>query len=117
MSSIHNNRNEQANLARRAQADFQKKEQNLVKKHRDEINSLTKQHRKELAETNQRHENHVEDLKGKTRANLSRREIQFQQKVQEMRDMHRDQVRRMAEDNERNMTRSSQERASESRHV
>lgn len=100
MSAIHNNRNDQSRIARQAQADYNRKEQELVKKHRKEMARLNQRHADRVREIKQGHEEYVGDLKEKSRKSFSERDLKFQSDIQDLRDMQREQLRSLASKHE-----------------
>jgi hypothetical protein len=97
MSSINSaDRNNQDEKLRRARESYQQNEVENTKKQKSEIRKLTENHQAEIQALQDAHTKQIEDFKAKATDSFTRRDMSYQKDMDEMREMHREQLRRLA---------------------
>lgn len=113
MSSIRGNGNDSSNVARRAQQEYQQKEQNLIKKHQREVQRLNQEHQKVVGQLQKEQSETLDNYRDQTRTTLTERDVEYQKKMQDLRDMHREQLKKLAHDSDRKLETLNHTRKSE----
>lgn len=88
-SSTSRNQDE---VLRKKREEYQQKESELVKKHRNEVQRINQQHYQELENVKKNHENQMQDLRSQSRNNQAKRDHTYQKQMNSLREMHRKQV-------------------------
>ena len=102
-------RSNQDDAVRRTRETYQKREAENAKKNSKQVKSITESAQAELENVKAEHATQMEELKAKTRDSITRRDMQYQKEISELRDMHQKQLQRVASDSE--MKLSETERA------
>ncbi|MES2963280.1 MAG: hypothetical protein V4760_05275, partial [Bdellovibrionota bacterium] len=81
-------RSNQDDSVRRTRDTYQQKETETAKKNGAKVKQLSETHQAEIDQMKEAHEKQLEELKTKTRDAFSRRDMEYQREIDEMRDMH-----------------------------
>lgn len=101
MSSVSGaDRNRHTEELRNQREEYQERESEQVKKHRKEIRRLNQQHGEEVARLKENYNSRIEDLRTRSNENLTDRDQANQAKIEEIRSMYHDQLKRKVGDSE-----------------
>jgi hypothetical protein len=96
MSSINGdakNRNNADETIRRSREEYRRRESDLAKKHNKEIRRLTEAHRTELKKVKEGHSERMREAQETMNENITRRDSYYKKQIEDLRKLHRDQVR------------------------
>jgi hypothetical protein len=90
--------NSKDEIIRRNREEYQQKESELVKRHNQKLRQLNNQHYQEVQGIKQQHETKVDDMSKQAQINQARRDKQYQERMDQLRNMHRKQLSKLAKD-------------------
>lgn len=97
MSSVSaSDRSDQTDQVRQAREDYQDKETELVKKHKKEVKRLEEEKNQEIENIKADYGREIQDLRNKTKNVLTEQDIKNQKKVEDLRAMYMDQIKKKA---------------------
>lgn len=96
-----NSSNRQDEIVRRNREDYRKSESDMVKKHQKELRRLNESHYAELENLKANHGKQLEQVQGASNDAISRRDHQYNQEVEKIRDMNRKAMESQAEETQK----------------
>src|SRR5687768_6391899 len=94
VDGVNSNAQKQEAASTRKQREAKERELELVKKHQSELARLSRQHRAELKVLQDQYGQSTDNLKRNTQETLTQKDQEYQKDIDEMRDLHRQNMRR-----------------------
>lgn len=108
-------RNNSTDQVRNARETYSEKEKELVKKQRNEIRRLQSQHEQEVTSIKDVYDKQIGEMRDKTKTALNSKDIDNQKKIEEMRSLYLDQMKKKTQEMDQYRSQSMEARESELR--
>jgi len=102
---------------RRTREDYKKREAELVKKHNQEMRKVAEANQIEVEKMKEQHEARINELQGRSKDGVTRRDAKYQKEIDEMRRLHTQQLERLMKENEQKLQTQRQTAKQEVKHA